>query len=76
MTDLIQGLSKPVVHYKIMAAGRNDPSAAFAFAASKMRLNDAICVGVYQKDCPGILRQDVKLLEESLVAFQSPPESA
>jgi hypothetical protein len=76
MTDLIQGLSRPVVHYKIMAAGRNDPSAAFAYAASKMRLNDAVCVGIYQKDRPGILRQDVRLLEESLVAFQSPPESA
>jgi hypothetical protein len=59
-----------------MAAGRNDPPAAFAYAASKMRLNDAVCVGVYQKDHPGILRQDVRLLEESLVAFQSPPASA
>ena len=76
MTDLIQRLSRPVVHYKIMAAGRNDPSAAFAYAASHMRLNGAVCVGIYQKDRPGILRQDVKLLEESLVAFQSPPESA
>jgi hypothetical protein len=66
MTDLIQGLSKPVVHYKIMAAGRNDPRQAFAFAASKMRQNDAVCVGIYQENQPGILREDVRLLEESL----------
>jgi hypothetical protein len=51
-----------------MAAGRNDPQAAFAFAASHLRANDAVCVGIYQKDNPGILRQDVQLLEESLAA--------
>jgi hypothetical protein len=50
MTDVIQKLSRPAIHYKIMAAGRNDPTAAFAFAASKMRANDAVCVGIYPKD--------------------------
>ena len=67
MTDLIPQLSKPVVHYKIMAAGRNDPQEAFAFAASKMRANDAVCVGIYPKDNPHILRDDVRLLEENLI---------
>ncbi len=71
MTDLIQKLSRPVIHYKIMAAGRNDPQAAFSFAASKMRPNDAVCVGIYQKDNPNILKQDVRLLEESLVALET-----
>ncbi len=66
MTGLIQQLSRPVIHYKILAAGRNDPAAAFAFAAAKMRANDAVCVGIYQKDRPGILREDVQLLEASL----------
>ncbi len=68
MTSLIPQLSRPVIHYKILAAGRNDPAAAFAFAASKMRANDAVCVGIYQKDKPDILREDVRLLEESLMA--------
>lgn len=68
MTDLIPQLSRPVIHYKIMAAGRNDPAAAFAFAASRLRANDAVCVGIYQKDRPEILREDVRLLEESLQA--------
>ncbi len=71
MTDLIQQLSKPVIHYKILAAGRNDPAAAFAYAASKMRANDAVCVGIYQKDQPEILKEDVRLLEESLVAART-----
>jgi hypothetical protein len=66
MTDLIQSLSRPVVHYKIMAAGRNNPRDAFAFAASKMRADDAVCVGIYPKDRPEILAEDVRLLEESL----------
>ena len=71
MTGLIQRLSRPVVHYKIMAAGRNDPSAAFAFAASKMRANDAVCVGIYPKDRPAILDEDVRLLEENLAVRAS-----
>jgi hypothetical protein len=72
MTDLIAQLSRPVIHYKIMAAGRNDPAAAFTFAASKMRANDAVCVGIYQKDRPDILHEDVRLLEESLMAVAQP----
>jgi len=68
MTDLIQKLTKPVVHYKILAAGRNDPAAAFAFAASQMRANDVVCVGVYPKDKSSMLKEDVRLLEESLAA--------
>ncbi len=47
MTALIRNLSRPVIHYKIMAAGRNDPREAFAYAARAMRPTDAVCVGVY-----------------------------
>ena len=66
MTTLIATLSRPVIHYKILAAGRNEPAAAFAFAASKMRANDAVCVGVYPKDHPNMLREDVLMLEQAL----------
>lgn len=68
MTDLIQTLSMPVVHYKIMAAGRNDPRAAFTYTASKMRPTDAVCVGIYNQDKPDLLTQDVRLFEESLLS--------
>jgi hypothetical protein len=71
MTDLIPALSKPVIHYKIMAAGRNDPVQAFAFAASKMRENDAVCVGVYPKDKPDMLAEDARLLHTSLEAVRT-----
>ncbi|MGE5222586.1 MAG: hypothetical protein ACM3PY_09120 [Omnitrophica WOR_2 bacterium] len=69
MTGVIQTLAKPAIHYKIMAAGRNQPGQAFAYAASKMRPNDAVCVGIYSKDKPGILGEDVRLLEECLEAL-------
>ncbi len=66
MTDVIQTLARPVIHYKVLAAGRNDPAAAFAYAASKMRSHDAVCIGIYPKDRPGILAEDVRLLDEAL----------
>ena len=66
MTTLIPKLSKPVIHYKIMAAGRNDPDEAFEYAAKRMRDCDAACVGVYTKDNPNMLEEDVKLLEKNL----------
>ncbi|MBI9043776.1 MAG: hypothetical protein JEZ06_04780 [Anaerolineaceae bacterium] len=66
MTNLIPSLSKPAIHYKIMAAGRNDPHKAFAYAASKMRSNDAVCVGIYPKDNPNMLRENIELLSKYL----------
>jgi len=63
MTDLIQTLSKPAFHYKILAAGRNDPAEAFEFAARSMRPGDAVCVGVYTENNPDMLREDVELFE-------------
>jgi hypothetical protein len=71
MTDLIPGLSKPVVHYKVMAAGRNDPAQAFAFAAARMREHDTVCVGVYPKDKADMVAENARLLEASLEAVKT-----
>ena len=70
MLGVIRGLSRPVIHYKILAAGRNDPAEAFATAARAMRKNDAVCVGVYTEDQKDMLSYDVQLLEKSLAAVQ------
>lgn len=56
-TETIRKLSKPVIAYKILAAGRNDPEDAFAYAFSHIKASDAVCVGVYTKDNPNMLRQ-------------------
>ncbi len=64
MIETITCLSKPVIHYKILAAGRNDPEEAFKTTCSAMRPNDAVCVGIFGKDDPGMLAKDVRLLEK------------
>ena len=61
MMETIAGLSRPVIHYKVLAAGRTDPGEAFAFAVEHMRENDAVCVGVCPQDQPDMLEQDVGL---------------
>jgi len=66
MTELIGKLKRPAIHYKIMAAGRNDPSEAFAYAARSMRPTDAVCVGVYPAAKRDMLVEDVGLLEDAL----------
>ena len=66
MVDLIAGLSRPAIHYKIMAAGRNDPAEAFGFTAKHLRTGDAVCVGIYDEAQPGMLRENVELLESCL----------
>lgn len=66
MISLIASLSRPVIHYKILAAGRNDPAEAFATAAAAMRDDDAVCVGIYNAEINNMLEQDVALLNQSL----------
>ena len=63
MASAIKKLSKPVIHYKIMAAGRNEPASAFAYAAKHMRDRDAVCVGVYTENKPDMLKENVRLFE-------------
>jgi hypothetical protein len=66
MVQLIQRLRRPAIHYKIMAAGRNEPDEAFAFAAAHMRPMDATCVGVHTKDNPDMVRENVERLSRCL----------
>jgi hypothetical protein len=64
MLQTIQHLTKPVIHYKILAAGRIDPVMGFQRAAKAMRSNDAVCVGIFSKDDPQMLEKDIKLIEK------------
>jgi hypothetical protein len=66
MTGLIKTLSKPAVHYKIMAAGRNDAQEAFAYVARSLRARDAVCVGVFSQANSAMLQEDVELFERQL----------
>lgn len=64
MAACIATLGKPVIHYKVMAAGRNDPEEAFGYVARALRPRDMVCVGVFPKDHPAMLQEDVRLLEK------------
>jgi hypothetical protein len=64
MTDLIARLKRPAIHYKVLAAGRNDPEAAFAYCGSHMRSGDLACVGVFTGDDPKMVEKDVRLFEK------------
>ncbi len=66
MGALIQILSKPVIHYKVMAAGRNDPREALTFVAEHLRPQDAVCIGVYPNEKPNMLEEDIAVLHECL----------
>jgi hypothetical protein len=66
MVRLIADLPRPVIHYKVMAAGRNDPADALAFVARHLRDGDAVCVGVFPGDRPDMLAEDIRLLDEAL----------
>lgn len=72
MVDLIQGLSRPVIHYKVMAAGRNDPEQALELVGRYLRPQDAVCIGIYPQDKPGMMAENIGLLERHL---QAPAES-
>lgn len=66
MLARIGTLSRPVIHYKVLAAGRTDPREGIAFAARQMRPGDAMCVGVYTRDSPGMIAEDIGYFEEGL----------
>lgn len=66
MCALIQQLPAPAIHYKVMAAGRNDPREAFERVADAYRPGDAVCVGVHTKDNPNMIEEDAALFEDAL----------
>lgn len=66
MCALIQQLPAPAIHFKVLAAGRNDPEEAFGYVADAYRPGDAVCVGVFTKDNADMIQEDVDLLESAL----------
>ena len=47
-----------------------DPGEAFAFVAQHLRPQDAVCIGIYQRNKPDMLAEDVRLFEEALARQQ------
>jgi len=59
--ETIRQISKPMVGYKILAAGRLPPEEGFAFALKHLARKDGMCVGVFPKIKPDMLAEDVRL---------------
>ncbi len=55
----IARIEKPVIGYKILAAGRNDPDEAFAYAFEHLREKEGVCVGIFPKHRPTELADDI-----------------
>ena len=54
--------AKPVVAYKILGAARLPPEEGFAYAFQRIAAKDGVCVGIYNKNKPSMLADDVKLM--------------
>ncbi|MGQ9523896.1 MAG: hypothetical protein ACUVTZ_03555 [Armatimonadota bacterium] len=57
----IKQIRKPVVGYKILAAGRIPPEEGFAFAFRHLKRKDGVCVGMYLKRKPSMVQENVQI---------------
>jgi hypothetical protein len=57
----IREINKPVIAYKILAAGRLPAQEAFEFAFRHIAAKDGVCVGVFPKNKPDMIAEDVGL---------------
>jgi hypothetical protein len=66
MVSVIKSLKSPAIHYKVFAAGRKSPLHALGFVAKNLRKQDAVCIGIFPKDKPDMLAEDIAYLEQAL----------
>jgi hypothetical protein len=59
----IRGLEKPVIAYKILAAGRLPASEGFEYALSHIARKDGVCVGIYAQKAIDQIRQNATYTE-------------
>jgi len=57
----IRQIEKPVVGYKILAAGRIKPEEGFAYAFKHLRRKDGVCVGVYIQEKEAMIRENTTI---------------
>ena len=58
----VSKLSKPVVAYKVLAAGRVAPAEAFPELWTRLKPKDGLCVGVFPKDQPAQVAENSTLV--------------
>ena len=63
--ETIRSLRKPVIAYKVLAAGRLSPNHSFPDLFRHLQRKDGLCVGIFPRDHPGMLAEDVHLASQS-----------
>lgn len=66
MIETINKIKRPIIHYKVLAAGRSDPEKTFEFLSKVVKFNHAVCLGIYTKDKASMIEENVKLAEKYL----------
>ena len=59
----IEGLEKPVIAYKILAAGRLTASEGFEYAFNRIARKDGVCIGIYAQKAIDQIRQNATYTE-------------
>lgn len=59
----IERLEKPVIAYKILAAGRLSAGEGFEFAFNQIKRKDGVCVGIYAQNAIDQIRQNATYTE-------------
>ncbi|HSA96672.1 MAG TPA: hypothetical protein VLJ16_11505 [Acidobacteriota bacterium] len=59
----IAGLKKPVIAYKILAAGRLSAAQGFEYAFNRLQRKDGVCVGIYAENAIDQIRQNATYTE-------------
>ena len=62
-TATIRGLKKPVIAYKILAAGRRPAAEGFEHAFNHIARKDGVCIGIYAQSAIDQIRQNATYTE-------------
>ena len=68
MLEVVATLPCPAVHYKVFAGGNRPVEEAFRTLGECVRLGDVVCIGLFPKDNPAMLAEDIALFEQHVEA--------
>ena len=64
--EVIQSISKPCIAYKVLAAGRIDPTMGLGFAYRNIKPGDVVNLGMNRGDNDNIVEEDVQIVADLL----------
>ncbi|MBI3920446.1 MAG: hypothetical protein HY318_03420 [Armatimonadetes bacterium] len=68
--NLIADFPKPCIAYKVLAAGRRDPRLVLPEVYRRIKPDDAVLIGFYEKDHPGQVEETAELVSGILLSNQ------